>query len=82
MFIRTTIIWVKKINKLVDIEEDPFEPIDIVEKVMGNEKNAVCNEFISRNDPKRRINSHNGEILIIILCVARNLSTGNIFRDT
>ena len=40
MLIRTTISWVKK--KKVEIEEDLFEPIDIVEEVMGNDKNAVC----------------------------------------
>ena len=33
---------VDKLSKLVDIEEDPYEPIDLVEEVMGNDKNAVC----------------------------------------
>ena len=27
-----------KLNQLVDIEEDPYEPIDLVKEVMGNDK--------------------------------------------
>ena len=27
-----------KLNQLVDIEQDPYEPIDLVKEVMGNDK--------------------------------------------
>ena len=62
---------VDKLSKLVDIEEDPYEPIDLVEEVMGNDKNAVCVVMSLTGE-----NSYN-----CTLCVARDSSPGTTQTD-
>ena len=32
--------FVEKLNRLMDLEEEPFEPLDIIEVAMDNDNNA------------------------------------------
>ena len=56
----------KKINKLIYIEEEPFETLDIVEVAMNNDKNDF-RKMKENLENKRNIILHHMKINMLVL---------------